>query len=133
MDGVNIEKEECAAMIDDRPRAYHHGDLRRALLHAAEDVLATEGLNGLTLREVARKAGVSHNAPYNHFADKAALIAAVVEDAFKLFGHSLRQAYDETPGTPLDKVMALGSAYVRFAVDHPPLFRIMFRPELCGP
>src|SRR5262249_27748295 len=84
----------------------------------------------LTLRAVARKAGVSHNAPYNHFADKAALVEALVAEGFARFVVELRAAYDQTPGLPLDKVVALGVAYVRFALLHPPLFRLMFRPEL---
>ncbi len=63
-------------------RGYHHGDLRAALLEAAREVLAKEGVEALTLREVARRAGVTHAAPYRHFADKEALLAAVATEGF---------------------------------------------------
>lgn len=111
-------------------RPYHHGDLRRALLQAAQDLIDARGVHGFTLREVARQAGVSHNAPYNHFADKADLIAALVAEGFDQFAHDLREAYETTAGSPLDKVLATGVAYVLFAFAHPSLFRLMFRPEL---
>ena len=115
-------------------RPYHHGDLYRALILAAERVLAERGVAGMTLREVARQAGVSHNAPYNHFADKADLIAALVKEGFERFAQALRSTYESTSGQALDKVLATGVAYVLFARQQPALFRLMFRPELrCPP
>jgi AcrR family transcriptional regulator len=112
-----------------QPDGYHHGDLRRALLAAAFQVLAEHGLDGLTLREVARRAGVSHAAPYHHFADKAALLAALVEAGFADLTLALQAAF-ASPGPNLDRFARVGVAYVRFAMDHPATFRLLFRPEL---
>ncbi len=95
---------------------YHHGDLRPALLKAAARVLEKEGPGALSLRELARQAGVSHNAPYRHFSDREALLAALAADGFRLLGEALAQ----TSGR------AMGEAYVRFAIEHPQLFRLMF-------
>jgi AcrR family transcriptional regulator len=110
-------------------RPYHHGDLRRALLAAALEILRTEGTAALTLREVARRAGVSHQAPYHHFADRAALVAAVAQDGFE----RLMQEVDRARSSAADPVAQLqegGVAYVVFAVRHPEHYRIMFGPEL---
>lgn len=111
-------------------RRYHHGDLRRALTSAGIDLIAEQGVGALTLRAVARRAGVSHNAPYNHFVDKAALLAAIVESGFAQLEAALDSAYQRTEGALLDRVCATGAAYVRFAISQPALFRLMFRPEL---
>lgn len=113
-----------------RDRQYHHGDLRRALLDAALQLASERGIANFTLREVARLAGVSHNAPYHHFADKAALVEALVVENFELLERDLREAYEQAKGTSLDKLLAAGVAYVRFALQHPAVFRLMFRPEL---
>ena len=112
---------------------YHHGDLRRALLEAARQLVAERGLNGFTLRQVARLAGVSHAAPYHHFADKAALVAALAEESFAELAGALQAAWGDTAGEPLEGLQAMGLAYVRFAVSHPAEFRFMFRPELRNP
>src|SRR5205085_11935081 len=91
---------------------YHHGDLRSALLHAALDILAEHGVPGLTLREVARRAGVSPMAPYRHFDSKDALLAAVAEEGFRRLGQRL----SDTPhADPMADLVAQGMAYVRFA------------------
>lgn len=111
-------------------KQYHHGNLRRALLDAALQLASERGIAGFTLREVARQAGVSHNAPYHHFADKAALVTALAVENFELLAADLRGAYEEATGTALDKLLAEGVAYVRFALQHPAAFRLMFRPEL---
>lgn len=116
--------------MDHKERPYHHGDLRRVLLEAALQLTEERGIHGFTLREVARQAGVSHNAPYHHFADKAALVAAVTAEGFERLEGELRTVYDRTEGTSLDKVLGTGVAYVHFALAHPAIFRLMFRPEL---
>jgi len=113
-----------------RADGYHHGNLRRALLDAAMDLVRERGIDGFTLREVARRAGVSHAAPYHHFADRAALVAALAVASFGLFTQAFREAAASTEGMHLDKVRAIGRAYVRFAFDDPARFTLMWRPEL---
>lgn len=113
-----------------RADGYHHGDLRRALLAAATRVAEEHGIEAVTLREVARQAGVSHNAPYHHFIDKGDLIAALVTEYFTQLAAALQHAQDTTPGTALDRFLASGLAYVRFALERPAAFRLMYRPEL---
>ena len=115
---------------DRQDRQYHHGDLRRALLDAALQLASERGIAGFTLREVARLAGVSHNAPYHHFADKAALVEALAIENFEILEADLRRAYEEASGTVLDKLLAEGVTYVRFALHNQAAFRLMFRPEL---
>lgn len=114
----------------ERTDAYHHGNLHRVLLDAAMDLIRERGIDGFTLREVARRAGVSHNAPYHHFADKGALVSALAVESFERFERAFREAEAATGGSHLDKVRAIGRAYVRFAFDDPARFALMWRPEL---
>ena len=95
---------------------YHHGDLRTAVLGAAARIIEKEGLAGLSVREAARRAGVSHNAPYRHFPDREALLAALAQEGFALLQKSLESCTGRE----------LGQAYVRFALEHPQRFRLMF-------
>jgi AcrR family transcriptional regulator len=95
---------------------YHHGDLRSAVLAAAWRMIEKEGLSGLSVREAARRAGVSHNAPYRHFANREALLAALVAQGFE----QLHGALEDRAGREL------GEAYVGFALEHPQRFRLMF-------
>ncbi|AWN23593.1 TetR/AcrR family transcriptional regulator [Deinococcus irradiatisoli] len=111
---------------------YHHGDLRRALLDAARALAAEGGVEALTLREVARQAGVSAAAPYHHFSDKNDLLRAVATEAFERLAQRMTEAAQRTD----DHVMRLeeiGLAYVEFAFAQPAEFRFMFRHELCLP
>lgn len=108
---------------------YHHGNLREALLGAARTILQESGVESLTLREVARRAGVSTAAPYYHFADKAALVSALVQQDLDALERASRDAM-EGIADPQAKLEAIGVAYVLYAVDHPAEFRLMFRPEL---
>jgi len=109
---------------------YHHGALRRALLDAALQLATERGPGGFTLREVARQAGVSHAAPYYHFADKAALIEALAVEQFTALHDALHDARTRTQGTPLEKLRATGVAYVCFAIEHVAAFRFMYWPAL---
>lgn len=111
-------------------RRYHHGDLRQALLEVSTAIVDREGIEALTLREVARRLGVSHAAPSHHFADKTALLAAVATEGFRDLARASREALERAGPDPLEQLKATGVAYVRFAVDHPRRFRLMFGPEL---
>jgi AcrR family transcriptional regulator len=112
--------------------SYHHGDLRRALLDASLRLIAEEGFGALSLREVARRAGVTHAAPYRHFADKEALLAAVAEEGFRAMTAQMKQ--EMAPCTaPLERLAACGVAYVVFAVRHAAHFRVMFGPHFTQP
>ncbi len=111
-------------------RRYHHGDLGSALLASALALLAEDGVEALSLREVARRAGVSAMAPYRHYADKNALIAAVAAHGFVALGDALRAADRAAP--PGEALVAQAVAYVRYALANPMLFRLMFgakRPD----
>jgi AcrR family transcriptional regulator len=110
--------------------SYHHGNLRPALLDAGLALLAERGVDGFTLREVARRAGVSHAAPYHHFPDKGALVRAIVAESFDLLGSALADAARTAGDDPFDRIRAMGLAYVEFALDHPQRYRLMFRSEL---
>jgi AcrR family transcriptional regulator len=100
--------------------SYHHGDLEAALVRSAGDILEKEGVEALSLREVARRAGVSHNAPYRHFPQREALLAALAAEGFELLGQAQRRA------AAAGGLRAMGEAYVRFALAHPQRFRLMF-------
>jgi AcrR family transcriptional regulator len=106
-------------------RPYHHGNLRETLLQAALRVIAELGPAAFTLREVARRAGVSHNAPYRHFRDKDALLAAVAAQGFRELTRAMRDA-GERRSKPLDRLKQSGLAYVAFAVRRPEHFTVMF-------
>jgi len=112
--------------------AYHHGDLRRALLEASLKLVDEAGIGALSLREVARKAGVSHNAPYHHFKDRGSLLAALAEEGFAELAREMAAARAAAP-TPRARLEACGLAYVRFALGSPARFKVMFRPELAAP
>jgi AcrR family transcriptional regulator len=105
--------------------SYHHGALRAALIRSGREILESEGYEALTLRATARRAGVSQAAPYNHFADKAGLLAAIAALGFKEFAtamqHEMSAAVD-----PQGRLNATGIAYVAFATSNPGLFKLMF-------
>lgn len=105
-------------------RSYHHGELPGSLLQAAGKILEKEGIASLSVREAARRAGVSHNAPYRHFPDRESLLAALATEGFQLFGKALEE------GQARGGLRGRGEAYVRFALDHPQRFRLMFGSEL---
>lgn len=113
-------------------RSYHHGDLRRTLLDAAIALLESEGLAALSLREVARRAGVTHGAPYHHFQDRAALLSAIASEGFELLRGSMEGAQAAVGPRADERLGASGRGYVGFALRHPAHFRVMFRPELAG-
>jgi AcrR family transcriptional regulator len=107
---------------------YHHGALRDALLKAAETVLERDGLAGLTLRAVAREAGVSHAAPTHHFGDLTGLVSELAAIGFRQFNAAMAAA-GSISGSALDKAMARAKAYVAYAQAHPGMYGLMFRTE----
>jgi AcrR family transcriptional regulator len=109
-------------------RPYHHGDLRQAVLAAAIAVLGESGPTQLSLRDLARRAGVSHAAPAHHFGDKAGLLTAVAAQGYQLLADTLTAARQRSAD-----FLEVGVAYVRFAVDHRAHFEVMFRPDLYRP
>ncbi|WP_336085632.1 TetR/AcrR family transcriptional regulator [Nocardia sp. SSK8] len=111
---------------------YHHGDLRATLMDACLRLIETEGLAAVSLRRVAREAGVSSGAPYHHFADRAALLSALSVDGFQQLAAELTTAKADAD-SPLDALTRLAEGYVRFSREHPAQFRLMFRPELSQP
>lgn len=107
---------------------YHHGDLRRAVLAAAVDAISEHGPAAVSLRDLARRVGVSHAGPVHHFKDKAGLLTALAAEGFGLLADALVAARD-AGGDFVD----VGVAYVRFALDHRAHFEVMFRPDLHRP
>lgn len=111
-------------------KSYHHGDLKNALIKAGSEILAQDGVSGLSLRKVAQKAGVSHTAPYTHFTDKQALIAAISTEGF-------RQLYDQVIAVsaayaddPIQQLLETAWTYVQFAINDSDQFKIMFSSVL---
>jgi len=109
-------------------RPYHHGNLRQAVLTAAVDAITEVGPTGVSLRDLARRAGVSHAAPAHHFGDKAGLLTALAAEGYGLLADALADAQVRT-----EDFLEVGVAYVRFAVDHRAHFEVMFRPDLYHP
>jgi AcrR family transcriptional regulator len=108
---------------------YHHGDLRAALLRAAEDELTERGAEGFSLRGVARRVGVSHAAPAHHFADTGALLAALAAEGFRRFLATQRAHQARADADPRAQLLAVGAGYIAFAAAHPALFRLMFASD----
>lgn len=107
------------------PRPYHHGDLRRALIAAAMTLLEREGAEALSFRAVARAAGVSQAAPYNHFSGKEDLLATLAEAGFRALAISQAETAAQQ-SEPFERMVGLGLDYIGFAMAHPQLYRLMF-------
>lgn len=110
-------------------RAYHHGDLRAALLAAAEDELAARGVEGFSLRQVAKRAGVSHAAPAHHFGDAAGLLTALAAEGFRQFLAAQAAREARAAPDPAAQLVAAGLGYVDFAMARPALFRLLWQSE----
>lgn len=109
---------------------YHHGDLPAALLAAAEAILEEEGIEALSLRACARRAGVSHAAPAHHFGDLAGLLSAFAARAFQAMRDEVGRALPAAGSDPFERVRAAGLAYIAFARARPGTFKLMFRFDL---
>jgi AcrR family transcriptional regulator len=112
----------------DKSSAYHHGDLKAALVTHAVAIVRAHGAQALSLRRVARAAGVSEAAPYRHFADRRALVAAVAEDGFRQLQAAMVERIGSESGRLGFKAVAL--AYIDFAIANPAQYRVMFGPEV---
>lgn len=130
-----MNNEQCAsdAKIAEKPvssqRPYHHGDLRNGLLDAARAILEESSLSALTLRAVARKAGVSHAAPYRHFPNHEALLVELSVEGFQELRQDIVEAI-KIPGPESDRIANIGAAYMRFVAKRPAVARLMFGSQL---
>jgi AcrR family transcriptional regulator len=104
-------------------------DLRRTVLDASLELIEDEGLSALSMREVARRAGVSHQAPYHHFQDREGILAAIATEGFERLHAAMKRATAKATD-PVDRLNAIGAAYLTFAVRYSSHFKIMFRSEL---
>src|SRR5262245_12279943 len=106
-----------------------NADLRRTVLDASLELIEAEGLGALSMREVARRAGVSHQAPYHHFGDREGILAALAADGFAQLHIDMQKAIASTR-SQTKRIEAIGNAYIEFALKNPGYFKIMFRSEL---
>lgn len=118
-----------SSMATPKTDTYHHGNLREALLDAVGDIIKEKGVSSVSLREAARRAGVSHGAPAHHFGDKMGMLTAYTTRGFELFGRGMRGAA-ATGGTAEEKIRAVGIEYLRFAVEQRAYFELMFRADM---
>ncbi|MBI1329361.1 MAG: TetR family transcriptional regulator [Alphaproteobacteria bacterium] len=115
--------------MSDPAKSYHHGDLRNALHRAAQEILEQEGLAALSLRAVARRAGVSHAAPYRHYESHEALLVELAREGFEELRARVATAAS-SPGTQMDRITMIGAGYMRFVASKPGLTRLMFSAQL---
>jgi len=117
-------------MQEKSERAYHHGDLKRAIIETAQEMLREEKGWQFTLREVARRAGVSHAAPYKHFPDKAALLAELAMLGFTEMRRQIAAELERPLRSPHAEFIAASKAYIRFGTTNPSLYRLMFSADV---
>lgn len=111
---------------------YHHTDLREKLLISAKKMLKEHGADGLSIRAIAADAGVSHNAPYRHFANKSELLAALAEDGYRSLDEAIIKSVNENPDDTVRQIHESAMAYVRMGTDTPELFSLMFGSWMCA-
>ena len=114
------------AAAEKKEQSYHHGNLREALIGAALDLISLKGVKALTLREIAKRANVSHSAPYRHFKDKEAILFAVAKEGFDMLVRETQKRFEKIPDDPLAQFLESGMAYIDFAISHSSHFRVMF-------
>jgi AcrR family transcriptional regulator len=108
---------------------YHHGDLRRAVIDTALAIIADRGIDSLTMREIVNQIGVSRMAPYRHFKNKAELLAVLAQEGFEGM-YAATQLAVRTSAQPIDRLQAIGVAYIFYAIDRPVHYRVMFDASL---
>jgi AcrR family transcriptional regulator len=126
-------KNKIQDHLKKNPSSYHHGDLKKALVETGLLVIKEQGSNALSLREAARKAGVSEAAPYRHFANKESLLAAIAEEGFKRLRARLVEGISAASGDPLAQLHAVAWGYTQFAILETDHFRAMFSSSLVPP
>jgi AcrR family transcriptional regulator len=124
-----MDRQDSSGSEPARGRSYHHGDLRNALLNAARSILEDETQGELSLRAVARRAGVSHAAPYRHFPNHEALLAELAIEGFGELRDEIKLAAN-APDVEADRIAKIGAAYMRFVARRPALASLMFGPQL---
>jgi AcrR family transcriptional regulator len=122
---MTSEKLDAGSRAVDGPDAF-----RERIIAASTELIEEQGLSSLSMREVARRAGVSHQAPYYYFADREAILGAIAEQGFRMLGEYVVRSAPEGVGCERAAVIAAGRAYLEFALEHRAHFRVMFRPEL---
>jgi len=113
-----------------KKKAYHHGNLKEELISAGLEILSEKGIEGLSLRNVAKKVGVSHTAPYNHFVDKQALLAAISTAGHEQLYQVLSDTFEKFKQSPADSITEIAWAYLQFALEDPGRFKLMFSGAL---
>jgi AcrR family transcriptional regulator len=111
-------------------KTYHHGNLKAALISAGLEILSEQGIEGLNLRNVAKKIGVSHTASYNHFPDKQALLAAISTAGHEQLHQILLDTFEKTKHSSSHIISEIAWAYLQFALDNPAIFKLMFSGAL---
>jgi AcrR family transcriptional regulator len=125
---VNI----CGMILDmaSKTKTYHHGNLKEALISAGLEILAEKGMEGLSLRNVAKRIGVSHAAPYNHFHDKQALLAAISTAGHEQLHQTLMETFEKSKDTSTEIILEIAWVYLEFAMEDPDKFKLMFSGAL---
>jgi AcrR family transcriptional regulator len=113
-----------------KSKTYHHGNLKEALISAGLEILSQKGIEGLSLRNVAKKVGVSHTAPYNHFSNKQALLAAISTAGFEQLYQTLSDSFNKCKHTSTNIIFEIAWSYLQFALDDPGIFKLMFSGAL---
>ncbi len=129
MDTVNLKQYMDTVYMNSKTNAYHHGNLRAELLNAAMSILDESGIEAVTIRQVARKAGVGHSAPANHFAGKRALLTQLAIDIFTKLGETIKKELVAAPEGLADKIAVFADTLVTFGLGQPNQYRLMWRRD----